>query len=261
MATEYKTDNNKENSKSDESNVLVRIFTSTIFLIIAFISSNLYLQIIIAVFSKLFKYGVKFRYNHVTSFPVESRYWNVFRITSIYLNAPVVCLLTGAILFFIVLHNNNFSNRFRLFVFWLVVCLVNVFLSHLLFAPMGLRAESVTFYLTFAVVGTWMGFSFAAMAVFAGLSIIATVVWGVFLGKELGSFSQSSRFSPSIKSKILLAVQLYLIPLVLASIPLLILSTAANFQPTIIVILNLWLLGVGIFIRSSSYTAAASLRF
>ena len=46
----------------------------------------------------------------------------------------------------------------------------------------------------------------------------------------------------------------------LASIPLLILSTAANFQPTIIVILNLWLLGVGIFIRSSSYTAAASLR-
>jgi hypothetical protein len=33
-----------------------------------------------------------------------------------------------------------------------------------------------------------MGFSFAAMAVFAGLSIIATVVWGVFLGKELGSF-------------------------------------------------------------------------
>ncbi len=254
----------KEIIKDEEGFKLPRIINSAVLFTIAFMLSNLYMQIFIAFFSKIFGYGVVFTYNKVTSLPVPTPtdivHWNFSSIIVIYFIAPSFCFATGFMLLLLALRKEEINNRFRLFIFWLIVCLPNIFLAQILFGPFGLQGDSKDFYLTFAIVGTWLNMSFMVMIIFALLAIITTIIWGVVMGQELTMFSSSSRFSATIKSRVLLAVQLYLIPLVLGSVPIIFLSRLSSIQPTVIILLNLVALGVGILLRSSTHKASVNLR-
>jgi len=257
-------ESNKKVTKENSANKLPRMVTSTIFFIVAFIVSNLYLQMLIDFFSNFFDYRTIFTYSHVVSLPeptlTDIRSWNLSRVMVLYFLSPTICLVTGIILLLLIWRNNILTNRLRLFVFWLIICLVNIFLAQLLFGPFGLKGDSKDFYLTFAIVGTWMNISFVTMIFIAVAATFISIIWGVVMSHELTAFSYSSRFSASVKSRVVLTLQLYLVPLLLGSVPLLLLCREADLRPAAIVVFNLMLIGLGIFWRASTHKATANLR-
>src|SRR5579862_5045866 len=163
-----------------------RIFTSAVMLIIAFIMATTLIELIIALLAKFLRYKVKVTYNLVSVFPNDWHYWSKPRVAVVYLTAPVACIVLGFLLFNFLKLNKDWGSRFRPFVFWLSLCLVNMPLAHLLFSPLGIReAYGLGFYQTFAIVGTWFGLNAEIMGLFAVVSIVLSMAYGLLIRNEL----------------------------------------------------------------------------
>jgi hypothetical protein len=221
-------------------------------LIAAFVTSNLILQALIAILSRSFKYTVQMTYNHVSSLPTDYHMWSRARILAVYFTAPASCLLLGILLFVILIANPEWISKYRLFVFWLMVCMVNVFLANLVFAPLGIREELKSFYLTFAIVGTWLYLPQDVMVIFSVVSVILSIVWGLMINKEMLRFCFSNKIFRTSLGKNQFVFQLFLAPVFLATPALLLLSTEANLLPTLIVIANLVIISLGMFLMNIS---------
>ena len=249
---EESTRNSEDYNNSGLSDNLRRIGTSTLMLIPAFVVSNLILQGTIATLANAFHYKVNFTYNHVTLAPYDYHYWSLARVYAIQLMPPVLCLGLAFLIFILLKANPKWISRVRLFTFWLMVCLANIFLGHLVFAPLGVTEESRNFYQTFAIVGRWLFLTPEVMTVFSVLSIIASIICGLAITTELLRFSFSNKLIKTQEGKNVMAFQLYMAPLILAALPLLLLSTEANLLPSIIIVLNLVLFGFGMLLMNAS---------
>lgn len=187
---------------------------------IAYILTNVLLQGLIIIFSKSFKYTLKVTYSHVTVLPHDIHYWSLPRVVVIYFIPNIFCLILGIIIFNLLVSENQIVNRFRLFLFWFALCLVNTFFAHLLFSPFGIGGKSMTFYQSFAIVGSWMGFNPGIMSGLAVLAIIAGILWGVAICKEVLRFSFSSKLIATQKGKHIIVLQFVIVPMIISFIPM-----------------------------------------
>lgn len=229
---------------------LNRVATSTLLFICAFITSNLILNSIIAILSRSFKYTVIMTYNHVSSLPKDWHNWSRARIMAIYFTAPASCLLLGLLILIVLKANPERMNKLRLFAFWLMVCLVNIFLSNILFSPLGIRAERPSFYLTFAIVGTWLYLKQNVMTVFATGSIVASIIFGLMICKEILRFAVSGKHIKSVGGRNLHVLQLYVVPAILGCLGLALICTDQSLPPFTFVFFNFLFIAFGIVLMN-----------
>ncbi|MDB5281946.1 MAG: hypothetical protein JWO06_1021 [Bacteroidota bacterium] len=229
-----------------------RVLTSTITFIVAFILSNVFLQSLIIIFSKSFKYKLKITYSHIEVLPHDIHFWSLARVIVIYFIPTMFCLVLGLMIFNLLVSNTNTVNRGRLFFFWFGMCLINIFLSHLLFAPFGIGARSVAYYQAFAIVGSWVGFNPAAMGVFAIGAIFIGILWGVVTSKEVLRFSFSSKYAATLSGKNSIIFQIAFLPVILGFIPCMLLCNITYIPAMAFAFLSMILVAFGMFVRNTN---------
>ena len=229
-----------------------QVVTSTAILIFCFISANLILDMAIALAARLLQYQLIPSYNHVAVLPFDGRYWSVNRVIAIYLTAPLVCISGAMVLFSVLRKIDAAPNSLRLFLFWLMICLSNIFLTHLLYSPLGISDRSMVFYHTFAIVGTWLGIKMTYMALFSVLAIAGSFLVGAISRGELLKFSSPVKLMKAEEGKNGVVYQLYLVPLTLAAVPLICLSTRVNLWPTVLTLFNLAFIAFAMIITNSN---------
>ncbi len=236
---------------------LKRIATSTLLLIIAFIIVHTFMQLLMGGLANVLGYKVSVSFNHLRLQPRDYRHWSRARIALVFVLPPMFCLFLGFMSLNFLRVNTQWIKSNRLLVFWLMICLANICLSHLFFSPLGITEHDdgddiMIFYQTFAVFGSWMRFTSTIMGAFAALAVIISVLFGVISRDEILRYSPSSRASSKPWGKHFLVLQLYVIPVILSFYPLIQLSDKNNVIPSMFIWINLLIISIGMFIRNSN---------
>lgn len=230
---------------------LRRVLASCLIFFPAFILSVVFLQGLVALACKALGYRVKFTYNKIYVNPNDWHFWSRLRIDFAYGIPPFVCLIGGLLLLSQLIRIRNEINLFRAFRLWFMFCLINLFLSQLLIGPIGLYENHIMgFYQTFAVVGSWYYLPVGVMAIFAVLSVAASLVFGSFVRNEVLKFSGSSRGIKSSSGKGAVIFQLFILPVILCFIPIATVCTKDYFFPSVFFLLNFMIIAAGMYTKS-----------
>jgi hypothetical protein len=233
-------------------NKLKRTTTSFSLLVAAFIVANSLLKALIALFSWLLKYKVRFAYSEVLVTPSDYHYWNRSKIIVTTLFPPVICLIAGVVIFNFLRKNSEWSSRWRIFFFWLSVTLVNLVITHILVAPIASPYNHENgLYQTFAITYAWFFVDPALMGMASIASIFASLGVGMLLRNEIMRYSFSKKLISSKDGMDSIVLQIYLLPVVLAAAPLLLLCLRINFFTTIMEFINLGIIAMGVFAANS----------
>ncbi len=252
MADQEKIRYDEDETGEDFSNKVCRVATSFAMLVAAFITSNLVLQILIAVFSRALKYAVKFSYNEVTVTPWDYHYWNRTNVALTSLLPPVICLVLGMVIFGFLHKYSDWAGRLRIFFFWLSASLVNMVLTHILIAPLGTPLNlNNGLYQTFAVIAAWFYIDPQLMVMASLASLISSLGVGILLRKEVMRYSYSKKLIRVKAGMDSMVLQVYVFPLMLAILPVMLLCTRAGFLTNIMEFANLAVMSIGIFIMNS----------
>ena len=242
----------EEKDTDSFGNKLKRIATSSVLLVISYILSNLFLQILIARMSVLFGYTIRFSYNQVIVLPWDYHYWSRTHVVLIYFFSPFICFVLGMFIYNVLRVNTNWSSSFRLFFFWLSVCLANMVLAHALIAPLGSPDDRNNgLYQTFAVVGAYLWINPAIMVMASIASLVISVGLGMLVRNEVLRYSYSQKLIRTKKGMDIIAIQVYVVPVIVAVIPILMLCRQINLFTTIIQLANLATISIGIFLVNS----------
>ena len=80
-------------------NKTLRVFTSSLAFILAFILSNFLLQALITLACIGFKYHAKFTYTKIYGLPMDYHAWSRARVIVIFFFMPILCLIGGLLIF------------------------------------------------------------------------------------------------------------------------------------------------------------------
>jgi hypothetical protein len=233
-------------------NKVRRILTSTVLFVPAFIVTNFLLNILVGAFAMGLKYTARITYNSVSLTPFDWRHWNLKRVLVVQFAPPFLCLIAGLWLMGYLKDNTKTIGTPRLFVFWLSVCLVNLALSGLLFAPLGVGEEVPSLYRTFAIVGSWMHFDSAIASVFSIVGITGSFFWGMMARNELLRYSYSRKLISKPAGRNSVVLQFYLLPVIVGSLPILFLGNNNGALALMFMLGNLLLISIGMFIRNTA---------
>jgi hypothetical protein len=232
-------------------NKVKRVLASSLIFFTAFVLSSTLLQCLIALFCKALGYTVSVTYNVVHVQPIDPRYWSKARVAFGYALPPVVCLIIGLFMLSYLSRQRGEIDLSRIFRAWFMFCLINLFLGSLFISPIGLYSNRIMgFYQTFAVLGSWMGFNVPLMSVLAVISIIGSLAFGAFARNEVLKFSHSSREIKRSSGKGSTIVQLFILPMIVATIPIVSICTKDYIFPTMFMLINFMIIAVGMFTRS-----------
>ena len=242
------TDNRVGDSLSGK---IQRTVVSTLVFVIAFLLSNLLLQGTTALVGKALSFTVAFKYGHVTIGPFIQRYWSFNRVLALYLLPPLLCLAISGYLLFLQTIILRSVNMLRFCAFWFMVCLVNMVLAHLVFAPVGVATmRGSDFFQSFAVVGSWLNLNAAALCFPAVAALALSVLTGIKLRNMVLKYSFSARLIKTEIGKRSVILQVYLLPVIIGSLPLLLLCRNSGFGPTLVTLVNFIIICSGMFIRN-----------
>jgi hypothetical protein len=244
----------EENKEGGDSiaNKLRRIITSASLLVVAYILSNFLLQILIGGVGLLLKYTIKFSYNKVTVRPLDYHFWSRTHVVMVYFFPPVICFALGLFIYNILRIRSNWSTTGRLFFFWASTCLVNMILAHALISPLGSPSDRANgLYQTFAVVGAFLWINPAIMVMMAIGSLIVSLGFGMIIRQEVLRYSFSNKLIQTKKGMDSVVVQVYIFPVMFASIPIILLSAQISFFTTVMQLANLAVISIGIFLMNS----------
>jgi hypothetical protein len=242
---------NKDANKVIDSyaNKLRRVATSAMLFALAFITSNLILQVLIARLARSFKYAVKFSYNQVTVLPWDYHYWSRTHVVLIYLFAPAICFAIGLVIYYILRMNTTWAGVSRIFFFWLSLCLVNMVLTHAIIAPLGSPTDRNNgLYQTFAVVGAFLWVNPTLMGMASIGALIGSMGVGMLIRQELVRYSYSQKLIRDKKGTDGIVIQVYVLPVLLVGLPLVLLCTQNSFFTTLMQLANLAVISIGIFL-------------
>lgn len=235
---------------SEQSSIsLKRIVYSTLTLIVAFILTKLLLEAMIYSVCRTLGYLPSFSFSSVHGADYY-RQWSRSRVVVVDLLPPLICLLLGAGLYQLMRKQTRSWGLVQFFGYWCMVCLVNTFFAQLLFAPLGVDDASSSFYQTIAVVEAWFHLPVSIASAVAVVSILLSATAGYYLSVQTVKLSHSQRLVSDNSGKNTIILQLYLLPLLLASVPLLLLGRGFYTLPVAATIFNLALLPAGMFIRN-----------
>ncbi len=258
MAPMAKTRSSGDDSGRNET-VLTQlnpIICSTLVFITAFIVTQVFFEGSVALIARALKYTVRFHYSQVDIGPVLPKYWSLNRVAFVHMPAPFSCLFLGIFLLGYLKTEGSKVNLLRLYYFWFMVCTINLFLATLTFAPLGDFYNGIrAFYRTFAILGAWLSFNTWVMCIFAGVAIVGSLLLGYFIRDEVLKFNFSRELKKSYGGQIFIIFKLFLLPLILGTLPLLYLSTEASLYPMVATLLNLGIISVGMLASSFSTRA------
>ncbi len=233
-------------------NKLKRVLTSGIMFVLAFIVSNMTLQLLVAWISRLLKYTIRFSYNQVKVFPWDYHYWSRTNVVLIFFLSPFICLVLGLILLIVLRVYTTWANAFRIFLFWLAVNLVNQVLTHALLSPLGSPVDRHNgLYQTFSVVGTFLWINPTLMAIMAVGALISIMLLGIIVRDELMRYSFSKTLILNKKGMDTVVIQVFVIPVLIGALPVMLLCSTAGIFTTVMQLANLGVVCIGIFLMNS----------
>lgn len=233
-------------------NKVLRVFTSALSFILAFILSNFLLQLLIALACISFKYHAKFTYTKIYGLPMDYHAWSRARIIVIFFFMPIVCLIAGLLIFNFLRIGSRWAGVLRIFFFWLAINLINLVITHMLLAPLGSASNSQNgLYQTFAVVGAWLFLDTPLLAVFAVLGLILALAFGMLIRGEIMRYSYSQTLLRTEQGRGNIVFQVYLLPVLFGALPVLSLCTAYTFFTTGMELVTLFIISIGVFVINS----------
>lgn len=233
-------------------NKLKRVSTSALFFITTFILSNLLLQVLIARMAVALKYKTRFTYTIIHVLPWDYHYWSRTNIVLIYFLPPIACFVMGLFIFNLLQMYTNRINIFRLFFFWFSVNITNLVLTNALLSPLGSPSNrSNGLYQTFAVVGAFLWISPVLMFIVAVGALVVTILFGTWLRKEVLRYSFSNKLIKNKRGMDLVVVQVFMLPVLAGSLPVISLCGPIGFFTTVMQLANLGVISIGIFMMNS----------
>ncbi len=227
-----------------------RVLTSCFMFLSAYIVANLVHHLFLGLLSWIIGYETTVGFHTVSSAPYDYAHWSSLRVLFLYATTPFVCLIAAYIIYMLVLNNTEIISSSRAFFFWLHACFVNVFLTQLFIIPMGTNPRYANgFYRSFAIVTTWFhlpGEVFVVATVLAGL---LAILWGYMMAPEIQRYSFSSRLVQTMGGKNKVAIQVYLLPILLGMPAIVWFSNSLSFLLHVLLLSLFFLPWLGIFIR------------
>lgn len=224
--------------------------TSASLFILAFIISQIIFILIKYKIAAGYGYDILFTYN---KFNITRDYhkWDYWSILSVYFLPSTFCMAISIGIYILFLIKNKWINSFRLFLFWLMVCLSNIFLSGFLTALLGYGNYTSVFYENYAVLCAWLHLKIEVVFFIAGLFFIFSILSGVIIGSEFLKFPFEQKLLNSSPGKDKLVLNYFIIP-VLTGIPfLLLLGDGLTVLKIASTLVNLLVISVGMIARNS----------
>ncbi len=139
----------------------------------------------------------------------------------------------------------------RLFLFWLMVCFANILFANIIMAPLGIDHYDTAFYDNFAVVAAWMKLNFVATLAVSIATGLVAVVFGVWIGMDILKFSFSSNLIATQWGKRAIVLQIFVLPLALALLPLAFLGNGLSSVRIVLMLGGLGIISLGMLIRGT----------
>jgi len=235
---------------SDGTRILNRLLLSSLSLVLAFILAQLFLQFMVYAFSGIVGISATFGYNDVLV-PMDFHIWRRFYVMIVNLLPQFICLVIALFLYSTLAPNRSEKRPFQMFAYWLMICLLNNFLSHLLFSVLGMIDEHSQFYQTFARAALWLYVPVAVAMIFPVLAVLGAFFAGFLLTPQTVRLAHTRRLTQDKHGKNLLVIQYYVLPYIISIVPLLLLSKSTTWLRMSIILLNLGILPLGMFFRNS----------
>lgn len=227
-----------------------RILSSCFMFLSAYVIANMTHHLFLGLFSWMLGYDTKLGFHYVSSSPYEYERWSGPRVLFMYATTPFICLIFAYLIYWLVLQNTETINRLRLFFFWLQACFINVFITQLFIIPMGSSPRFATgFYQTFAIVATWFKLPSAVFIVTTLIAAVLAIIWGYVMAPEIQRYSFSSRLVQTNSGKNKIALQVYLLPVLLGMPAVIWFSNTMSFLLHVLLLSLFFLPWLGIFIR------------
>ena len=236
--------------KRELKKILYRVASSTLSLLFAFIVTQLLLELMQYVIATAMGYHATFTYNEVTV-PMDWHLWNRIRVFVLDFIPPTTCLFVGLYLWMLMSKQEEPWGKLQLLSYWLMMCFINIFLSNLLFAPIGMADPNSVFYETFARLLPWLGIPTLLATPLAVIAILATIGLGYFLSVETVKLSYSQRLVSNNSGKNRIIIEFYMAPVLLCVWPLLLLTKGMVAMRIGVILFNLLLFPIGMFLRNS----------
>ncbi|MBL0310548.1 MAG: hypothetical protein IPP77_13005 [Bacteroidetes bacterium] len=226
------------------------ILTSTLTLIICFISSYAFYQYLVLLFAEGLGLQANFTFNEVF-LPMDPNEWDQAKATEVTLYPLAICFLLGTTIFFLIKNQRESWGRFQLGGFWTMVCLINIPISQILYAPLGAGDTKAVFYYGFARFAHENHISFAFQLILSIIGIIVVMYLGFHLCKQVLKFSHSYSFIEKRAGKNKMVMRIYVLPILMAALPLLSLGKDVATVRLAIMVFVLMIPVIGIFMRNA----------
>lgn len=198
--------------------------------------------------------NASFSFNEILNFSTDHTDWNRLRVTFVFSAAPVFLLIIS-ILGFFKYNNDRIEGKLSLGSFaalWTCVIFFNFFLTILLVSFSGKLSYDWGLYQSLAVVFAWWRFHEILLIPIVIVSLISSLLFGYFIAFNFLSFSYSNRLVYKAKGRFRFYLQVFFLPFVIGSIGILTLSTGYSILLHSAMLLNLFLVFLGMMIRSES---------
>ena len=227
-----------------------RVITSSVFFMLAYLLANMLHQGMVGLFSIMLGYTAEVSLHYVVIKPFETVYWNTFSVLFIFGTPPILCVWLGYTVRYFLLSNKKDIYSLRLFFYWLQVCLYMIFIGQLFILPIGTSPQTSTgLYQTFSIISTWFSIPFPFLAVALVLALVAAIALGFFISNEVLRYSFSSKLIQTARGKYSIALQVYILPLFVATPIVVLLGNSMSYLLYILTMPLFMLPVVGMFVR------------
>jgi len=235
------------------SGKLKRILTSALTFFLFFVLSIVTLKYVTGMMLFFFGYQPEITYNRINNLPNDNpAAWDKKTITFAFSAAPILCLVMGIMLLSWLSSMQGIINKVRFVMLWSGIVFTNVFLSLLISAAIGTANWNSSLYDFFAPVFLWWRLKTVLLAPVSIVALIMTFMFGYFMCNEFLRFSFTSKINANKREKNKFVFQVFLIPVIIASVPVLLLSNEHSFPLHAIILLSYPVMFFGMLLRNET---------
>lgn len=231
-------------------NKILRIIcTAFIFSTFYMLSIALY-HYVVGNFCNYFHLRATFNFNGFIDLESDYQYWNLKRITAIFMAGPLACLFIGIYCMYKFSKMTGGVNIKRYYFLWGGIVFINFFLVQLISSPFGAYNYKGGLYQGLSVVFAWWKFKGLMLAPLAVITATGLFYFGYFSSNDFYKFSFSSRMNVVKKGRNLFLLEVYILPVLISAPFLWYLSNTYSFILNIFLYLGFLIIGIGMIYRN-----------
>ncbi len=229
-----------------------RIAISAVLFFTCYVAVMLMYNGLVTLLTLLQNFEPVFTYNEIKNLPKLSKYWSKNRIVYTFATPPMLIFILG---YFLLLKSKiRQTVRFSRFAaFWFSLVCINFFITQLVACSSYHIDYEWGLYQGFANVFAWFYAPWFVSGIFSVAGLVLTFFWGRMVSKRFFTyyFPKGERWE-EVQVKNAYFFEMFFAPILLATVPIMLLANAYSFPLHLLMLLTLLLSGLGMIMGKKS---------